>query len=272
MSDAAYRKANSGMLSCLGVCALGVVGTAAVGAIFHYFPAAYKTVGNWAVLFLSLPLPVSIVVAGLRLRRLNRERVAKLTPVCATLGFRAVCPSAENAATFFAPLAALQDPLALDGGASRLVWYAELAASDRTERLFEHEFTRGSGKTTQLYPHTVLAWPWSHPDAERRFANETATFSFSRQAGLLRGFPFPHRRTLHTWAGPKTKWAVDGDVGAASRFLTLAVQLELESAPAGEWWYVGSGWVCCVFNGKLDAENLPTFVAHGRTVFTGRSS
>src|SRR5687767_8170696 len=208
MSRTAYRRANSGMLSCLGICALGFVMGAALAAGFHYFPGLYAKLGGWAIAICLVPFPLSIVLVGVRYGRVNRTRIAQLAPVCSRLGFRAVVsPAPEQSAAYFAPLAVLENPLSLDGGATRLAWWADRESADKPERLFEHEFNRGSGKTTVLYAHTVLAWPKSHAEVPQRFSNDHATFSVSRQAGVLREFPFPHRRPLHTWAGARIKWA-----------------------------------------------------------------
>jgi hypothetical protein len=265
MSGVAYRRAKWGMWSCLGICALGLVAAAGLAATFHYLPAWYARLGGWAVVLCALPVPVSIILAGVRYARLNRQRIAQLAPVCSQLGFHpAISRTPEAAADFFAPLSAIAIPLTLDQGAKCLAWWATAESPLTPAWLFEHEYFRGSGKTTVSYAHTVLARRWPQTEISQRFAGASPRFAVSRHAALLRGAPFPHGRPVHSWTGTKITWAVEGDGDAAARFLTPAVQAQLELAPYGEWWYVGDGWVCCVLNAKCDAASLPGFVAHAR--------
>jgi hypothetical protein len=267
MSAAAYQRANSGMLSCLGICAAGFLAAAGLAAAFHFLPAWYATLGGWAVVLCVLPVPVSIVVAGVCYGKLNRRRIAQLAPVYSRLGFRPLAlPTMVAAEAFFAPIAAIAGPLTLEEGAKRLAWWTTSEAADWHEWLFEHEYTRGSGKTTVSFAHTVLVWRWSQAEVSRRFAGAPPRFAVSRHGALLRGAPFPHGRPVHTWVGSTMSWAVEGDVEAAARFLTTSVQTQLELAPYGEWWYVSDDWICCVLNAKCDAASLPDFVAHGRAV------
>jgi hypothetical protein len=53
---------------------------------------------------------------------------------------------------------------------------------------------------------------------------------------------------------------------APRRLLNPRVRAELERAPEGEEWSLGSGWIICSFQGTLDVENADRFLAHARTI------
>lgn len=47
----------------------------------------------------------------------------------------------------------------LQRGAAGLEWIAMLPEGDEAMRLFEYEFTTGSGRSTQIHMYTLAGWP-----------------------------------------------------------------------------------------------------------------
>lgn len=136
--------------------------------------------------------------------------------------------------------------------------------------LFEHCYTTGSGKTTVEYLHTVMARPAGHRDFSDG-ALPTAPWLFmGKYPGSRRRSRRKQELTSPELVDVAQTWSITGDATTAARFLKPHVRRTLETSPAFEAWCIGAGWVCCSFEGTLDAENMERFLAHSREVLAAR--
>jgi hypothetical protein len=266
MPQPAYKKARQHASLWLAICFTAIV--AEVG-----FLVWLSTTNNWSIMpwgwllvVAIVPFVAAVVFGGFILARLKRRRIEALAASCRNLGFILLHePTVEQKTASFAPLSRLASQLDLRHGADRLVWIAA-SSSAGTELLFEHEYTIGSGRFTQVVTHTVVAWPTSHRSIQGTHLVDPAPFSLAYH-------PAARRRALQNTACdiPQLRelgraWRAYGDPVAAARFLTPAARTRLAASPVGERWYIGNGWVCCLYSRNLDGENLISFVKHVRHV------
>lgn len=267
MPRLAYKKARQHTLLWVAICFTGL----AVQAVFMTWLSVTNSWSimpwGWLLVLAILPFVGAVAFGLFVMARLKRQRIAQLVETCESLGFRLnPTPTAEQKTAFFAPLSRLVSPLDLRHGAERLVWIAPSSVEGQSTLLFEHEFTTGSGKFIQVFTHTVIAWPATHPGIQGTPLVNPEPFSLAYDRAL-------RRRALKKMAVDVPglgelgkKWRVYGNPESAARFLTPEVRTELAAAPVGERWYVGNGWVCCLYAQTLDAHNLYAFLKHARHV------
>jgi len=267
MSQPDYRRASakSGLIfvvilaSCL----------AQAGAFF------LLSVSDWArrfpvvsVIVGSSVFPAVLVAGALWYRRAQQTRRAGEVAALERAGFRTVeRPTEEQRREFFAPLAHLGATLDLQGGASKLKWFAvEGGGGSPARRVFEHEYTTGGGRTTQLFPHTVVAWPEGHAELLRRSSNlaRAPWFMMVRLTRMQRRFRKDAELKLPEFATLSEDWFFRGDPATAKQFLAPSLERFVRRSPVGEEWSVGAGWICCSFKGILDAEGIVSFLDHSR--------
>jgi hypothetical protein len=269
MAQTAYRKASRWSGWWLAICLTGVAGQIAV-MTFLSTSGLVDRLGWWVFIPGTLPFFIAVFVGWKVLARFNRQRLARLKESLEPRGWRMnEKPSEAEKTEFAAPLIHLFPTLQLQQGAARIEWFAVQGSGPMQMRLFEHEYVTGSGKYTQLHPHTIAAWPTGHTEIGDASLATAPWF-------LIGSYPWLRRRVLKktslhdpAFADVPPKWVLYGAVPTGTRFLKPRVRAELERAPEGEEWCLGSGWIICSFQGTLDAENIEPFLAHAKTILAG---
>ena len=266
MVDRPYHKANQRMGLWLVICFTGIAAQFGTMALLSRY-GVYERLGIWSMAIGVLPLLIAFFVGWRVLARLNRERIGRIAAYLAERGFEVTeKPSDAERTAFAAPLEHLMATLELRYGAARIEWFAVQTAGPQKLRLFEHVFTTGSGKTTQVHQHTLLAWPAGHPDLREATLANAPWFMMTR-------YPWLKRRTVRdrelkdpAFADLAQRWSIFGASDTVRRFLKPAVRAKLQTSPQGESWSVGAGWICCSFNRTLDATNFDRFLRNGREI------
>ncbi|MEO5957531.1 MAG: hypothetical protein ABIZ49_04985 [Opitutaceae bacterium] len=267
MPRLAYRKARQHTLLWVAICFTGLA--VEVGFVMWLSTTNRWSIMPWGWLLVLAVLPfVAAVGFGVFvMARLKRQRLGQLVAPCWELGF-ALNPNltVEQKTALFVPLAPLVSQLDLRFGAERVVWIAPSSQQGNAELLFEHEYVTGSGKFTQVFTHTVVAWPVSHASIQGTHLATALPFAVAYDRVLRRRAWAKVACDVPALDELAKRWRVYGSPEAATRFLTPAARTELARAPVGERWYVGNGWLCCLYASNLDAQNLPAFVKHARHV------
>lgn len=230
--------------------------------------------GGWILPLSCLPMLLPIVWGGLIYRRAERERVTMLRQRLTGHGFE--LQSGDDLApkeAFCAPLKPVFPYIGFRGllgthnqpPAAGIEWFAVKSGPVPTF-LFEHEFRIGSGKSTQNILHTILAWQAGHPDIRDRDLAMGKWCVLSRFPKILAGVAAKGGDVQAAFAALYDKGRIAHDPATARRFLTAGVVAELQKAPTTETWYVGAGWILCVFSAALDGDNIDPFLNHARTV------
>jgi len=206
-----------------------------------------------------------LAVAFIVISRRNRQRIQRVAAWLDGSGYEVtVKPTETGRADFAAPLAHLLPSLDLRTGPIGIQWFAVQRTSG--VRLFEHLYTRGSGKTYQEHFHTVIAWPAGHPELGSS-GLATAPWLFMAQYNrFLRRDVRKRELQLPEFADVAERWSILGDAATAARFLKPAVRAQLANSPKQETWCMGAGWVCCLFKGVVDAPQIEQFLAHSREI------
>jgi hypothetical protein len=231
---------------------------------------ADKRFGAWVIVPCLLPFIGAVVFGWWLLRRLNRQRIARVAARLRPLGFEIEeRPVANgNAAGFFAPLESILSPFALRLGSAGIAWFAGQSASAGPVRcrLFEHEFTTGSGKTTQVHQHTIIAWPAGHGDLAGSDVAARPWFFMGRFPWLKRRVMRKHELDDPALVDLAKVWSLQGDGATGRHFLTPSVRARLAESPRGEQWSIGHGWVIAAFDGTLDKRAIERMLTHCRSV------
>jgi hypothetical protein len=271
MAQPAYRKATR--WTGLGI-AMFMAGFAGFFLVLFLIQLAglETALRNWALALALLPMLVAVFLIWFVLSRFNRKRVGGLAACLEGRGFRvSQHPTDSDRTGFAAPVVHLLPSLGLTNGAAGIQWLAVEQAEGAKALIFEHRYTTGSGKTTVEYLHTVFARPAGH----REFSDgalPTAPWLFmGKYPGSRRRSRRKHELTSPELADVAQTWSMTGDPATAARFLTPHVRRALETSPAYEAWCLGTGWVCCSFEGTLDAGNMERFLTHSREVLAARS-
>lgn len=267
MARLAYRKARQHTLLWLAICFTGIAVEAGFLLWLSFTQSWSIMPWGWLLVLAVLPFAGAVVFGLFVMARLKRQRVAQLVEPGRELGF-GLNPSltAGQKTALFAPLAPLVSQLDLRNGADCLVWIAPAIREGGAELLFEHEYVTGSGRFTQVFTHTVIAWPVAHSSIQGTHLANALPFSVAYDHALRRRAWAKAACDVPGLGALAKTWRVYGSPEAAARFLTPAACTELATSPVGERWYVGNGWVCCLYAANLDAQNLPAFVKHARHV------
>jgi hypothetical protein len=252
-----YRKASRQTLVWLVICLCGVAGQ--IGLMMSV--PAFKTMGAVQAFALgSLPFFVALALAYIVTSRLKRGRFMRISATLSPMGFDLeMKPDAERKKAFFAPLEPLAKWMDLRFGADGIEWFGTRTGKQGEVRLFEYEYVTGTGKGTQIHMRTIIAFP-----ADRQVPSGCAL-------GRLDGFRAARMSwwTRRLWAkhslkdgvlGQLVGWVFTGNAETGRLFLTAGVRDQLRSAPPGESWYVGGGWVCCVYSDPLGPQDLVKFM------------
>lgn len=267
MAQLAYRKSTRWIG--LGV-ALFLAGFAGFfGVLFLIQRTGLERVlGYWLSLFAAfVPMLAAVVAIALLLKRLNRTRVAGAAAQLGDLGFRvSKSPDEIERVAFSSPIVHLMPSLGLTTAATGIQWLATEEGADKKALLFEHRYTTGSGKTTVEYCHTVIAWPSGHPELRDGGLPAAPWLFMGKYPASRRRSRRKQELVVPELTDVAQSWSMTGDAATALRFLTPTVRRALDTSPTFEAWCMGAGWVCCSFEGTLDAENMKRFLSHCRGV------
>lgn len=266
MASTAYGKATRHSALWVMIILGGILVMSVLFATFSRNGLADR-LGGWMLLVGVLPIVVSVLFALLITGRLNRSRIAGLARPLELAGFSLTpSPTSEEKIRFGALLEVLMNALAFRYGAAGIQWYAVETKNTPPALLFEHEYVTGSGKTTQVHNHTVLAWPATHSHLCLRALDASAAFGLGRFSWLVRRVYRDRELTDPAFADLRKHWTAFGSAETGKQFLTARVRGLLHRSPAGEQWYVGAGWLACCFRGTLDGENIESFLKHARAI------
>lgn len=233
----------------------GVAGGIAWGSQFEK-----DSIGAWILLVIVTPIVIGIVVGLVVLDRLDKRRIREIARNLHANNFRANTDPNESAkAAALEPISHLPSWAGLGGGAANIVWLAFLDSMTQQVLVFEHCHVTGSGKSTQEIIHTVAAVQ----------SRDLSAAGWTITGSLILNRPRWGEARLLKRAGVwdlqgddafEKKWIVRGDAHTATRMLSAAVRAVLMDSPKGESWHVGGGWVCCVYAGSMNAENILKYV------------
>ena len=194
----------------------------------------------------------SVIVGVVTIRSLERRRWNHAAAQLAAEGWTMAwdLDDARRSAAF-APVAHLESWLGLQKAAAGIRWAA--LRQGGAALMFEHEYTTGSGKSTQIHTHTVLAWrvPAWWPMLRLTRVGRFEHWQIKRAAGedvALGDADFDK-------AG-----RIDGDAAFARRIATPNLRDALQRARVGEGWVLGGGWAVMCYRGPLDGPNTLRFI------------
>lgn len=234
--------------------------------------AAMWWLRDWEAWVFAPALAVFLLTLGIGWRvtnSLKRARFRKIGQRLLPMGYEFVSePSDGLKEEFFQPFAPLAGWMNLQRGAAGLEWIAMRSEEDQAMRLFEYEFTTGSGKSTQIHMYTLVGWSAEGTAVKGAALGRLAGFrTFPARWGQRR-FWKKHALKVPEFDRSLPGWVFTGDESTGRRFLTEEVVKELRAAPKGESWFIGGGWVCCLYQNPLDPEDLLRFVARARRVYS----
>lgn len=207
----------------------------------------------WAAAVVMSPIFAAIALCVWLTARSKRRRIGEIQIDVERSEFiMDPRPGAERKKAVLAPVADLQRRLNLRNGPDGIEWVALHTREPSAMCIFEHAYVTGSGKTTQVHLHTVIAWLTPHATG--------ADVSAYRPQRL-------QRRSLTQAGGVVTvgdaefdrRWVVLGNEAGAREFLSEQVRALLADSPRGESWHTSANWTACAFAGSMDAPNLAKF-------------
>lgn len=210
---------------------------------------------KWLHITVALgPFVIAFIGMLIWMFRKNRARQHDLERGLRDDGFTPVLkPDIAAASALFGPIGHVTS--VITRGPEAIKWLASQdLGSGALVRIFEHEYTTGSGKSTQVHQHTVVAWPapagW--PMVE-----------LHRTGGLQRWWD--RRRGRQDIEVGQEEFDKMWRVACASEAFVKAMlagdaRTVLLNSPGGERWIIGHGHVCCVTTGVLDIHNLRLFI------------
>lgn len=256
MPAAPYRRASTHAALWLFII-LGSLAASIVGLAFYYGSAGRPSPAT-VIIVIAGAFLLSLIVAVLSIRRLQRRRWESTARALEPHGWLLTPRPDEPArAAAFAPIAHLERWADLRHGARGILMAA--LRRDSQARLLEHEYTTGSGKSTQVHTHTLIAWqvpPW-WPLV--RFARE----------GRLQAWVNRRAHGEDPAIGDADfdkAFRISGDEPFACELLTPIARAELMRAPKGESWVIGGGWAVMLYKGPLNAPNTSLFLSRALTV------
>lgn len=272
MPQFAYRRASESTGLWLTICLLGVAGQ--IGMIVLFRRSGWEqTLGVWGYVISAMPFLASLFIGWSVMAKRTRARHGQLARELDSLGFVFHRTSDQESRSVFAkPFISVLPSLGLRTGADGVRWGATPRESKGRLWVFEHEFVTGSGKTTQIHPHTIIVWGGEHPDIRDRTLPEGRWFALHRLSGLRRRALRDVELKDSAFDQIRRDWVPTGDATNGLAFLQPAVRAELERAPKGEAWHLGAGGVFMTFQGTLEAKDLSGFIAHAHAVVTKTSA
>lgn len=207
----------------------------------------------WAAAAIMSPIVGAFVLCAWLTVRRRRRRWSEIKVDLERGDFITdVRPDAERKQAVLAAVADLQRRLNLRNGADGIEWIALHTREPSAMCIFEHAYVTGSGKTTQVHLHTVMAWLTPHAtggDVSAYRPQRLQRRSLTRGGGLVKVGDAEFDR----------RWVVLGDEAGARKFLSDEVRALLADSPRGESWHTSANWLACAYAGTLDARNLAKF-------------
>lgn len=232
-------------------------------AMFLAHPYSEQLKG-WILVIGALPLLVMIIIALWVDSVKKRQRIERLSVSLKPLGINFDPEPKDEIRNLVRPhLEPMEGPFALQGGVQNIVW---LAYNEQL-LIFEHEYTTGSGKSTQVHSRTVIAWSAHAPirGAAIGFQHPLLVMRPRVGEGQLMRRTAGEDVTIGDAVFDKS-WLVYGSQSTALNFLTDAVRSELMKSPRGEQWMIGSHWVACSFVNTFDHLNFMKFYERVKSI------
>lgn len=211
--------------------------------------------GGWIFVVAGAPFVLILVTAVLVIRAVRKRRHRTIAAALKARGLAVELELTPAIRDHLRPhIESLQDPFSLRDGVANVDW----VAYDETILIFEHTYTTGSGKSTQEHNHMVVALaPAAKYPAVERFAPMAGLMVARLRLGEGRMFRRSLGEDIQTGIEEFDRlWAIYGDRATADAFLTSEVRAILASAPKGETWSVGAGWIAVGYDQTLDGANL----------------
>lgn len=201
-------------------------------------------------LFVIPIFAVVIVVVIVLVITSNRAAKKRRDAMCAALDHRGLLVAPGDDPGMRGSLSHLPE---FKRGRQSLRWHA--AAKDGSGLIvMEHEAVVGSGKHRQTIVHTVAALPCP-PDWPNLTLGPESFFS---KLGEMLGF----KDLKLDDAAFNARWRIKcSSEEFAIVALSPAAQAWLLAAPKQEAWCIGSGWVCCVWDGHHEPAAVADLIA-----------
>lgn len=235
-----------------------------------------KPLGAWVLLISCVPMLLPIVWGGMIYKRADRERVGNLQQRLIGHGFQLRSDNDKAAIeTFCAPLLPLFPHIGRYGlrgsydyaPTTSVAWHAT-QSGPYPALLFEHEYQLGTGKTAQQIAHTILAWPTGNAHVRGQEITQGKWSVISDFPKILAQVTTQGGDAQAAFMALYNNGCIAHEPATAQRFLTPGAIAELQKAPKRETWYLGAGWILCVYGATLDGENIDAFVHHAHAVVT----
>lgn len=258
--SAPYRGA-SRWPGCLWVLMI-LLGLACQVGVFIWLGPEVDRLQGWVFAVAVLPLIVSLFLAAWVMGRLDRTRILGIRRTAVAEGLEFVYPVDASMQGHLQPhMETLGPRFGLANGVQGLKWVA--FSSDVL--VFEHEFTTGSGKTTQVHTRTVAAWPATAPLPKAKMAEDPMLWMLRPRLGETRLYAKTHGPEFQIGVDAfDRQWLLYGSQETAANFLDEATRDRLVRSPKGETWMVGGGWCAASYPGPIDEANLGHFLHHAR--------
>lgn len=242
----------------LGFTLLGMSGVPAVLIFIH---SRQSDLPEWALLFAAAPFLLALVAAFVVTARLKRQRIAKIKAEMEGRGLTVEISLTDSVRSHIDPhLNAFNFALDLRFGAASIQW----VAFNPQMLVFEHEFTTGSGKSTQVHRKTVVAF--SRPDSSRKWI-------FAVRPRFGEGWIYKQRLGQEIQLGEDAfdkQWLLYGDEDSLHRMLSFDVRQMLVDAPMGECWFADAKWLVVCYPSVFNSENLTRLIERGERIFAGK--
>jgi hypothetical protein len=237
-----------------------IFGVASQIAVLAYLSQFQKQLQGWIIVIPSVLFLVIILLTMAVLSRRKRAQVSRLKTELESMGVVLVTNLSDGEKQQVAPyLGGLAQTYNLVTGVEGITWLA----SNRELLFFEHEHLTGSGKYTQTHTKVIVAFP----ETVGRLALEPLMTARCLRKGQGWGARKRAREDLKT-EDPDfdRRWEIWGSDATREKFLTPSTRQRLASAPRGELWHVGDGWMACGYDISLDAENSLNFLKYVREI------
>ncbi len=237
---------------------VGIAGQ--VGAIIMLHPYEDQ-LQAWILVIAIAPFVVALIVAVVVTSRMRRRRIQGIQSALAERGLEVDAELTPNVRALVEPhLNSLMFGLDLRNGAGGLQW---MAYSPEV-LIFEHMFTTGSGKTTQVHQKTVVAFAKVDPTRPWMVA-------IRRRFGEARLYKQRFGEDIEVGEHQFDRdWLLFGNEGAINTFMSFDVRENLADSPKGEGWYADANWVVAFFPFAMDGPNVAKFVERAEAIVNSK--
>lgn len=230
-----------------------------LGAMFVLHPYQDQ-LQAWILVIAIAPFVLAVIIALIIMARMKRKRIAGIKAALESKGLAVDTEPTDSIRAMLEPhMTSLNFGLDLRNGSAGLQW---IAYSPEV-LIFEHEFTTGSGRYTQVHNKTVVAYakvqerPWMVA-INRRFG-EAKLYKSRFGEDIEIGEPQFDKQ-----------WLLYGSEGAVNTFMSLDVRMNLADSPKGEGWYIDSNWVVAYFPYLMNGENVAKFVERAERIINSK--